>query len=288
VLEVSLQASPFGKIPLEQLLQSPDTTRAPGSGYNRGKFTFTTDSYACVEHGWEEPIDDREAEMYAAYFDAEQVSAMRAMDFVLRAQEIRVAALLHNTTTYTGAALTTAITNEWDDFVNATPIDDVEAAVRKVYTGTGLWPNALQVNKKQFRNLRQCDQIIERIASFGAGAPVKAADITAAQLAAVFDLEDVLIGSGSKNTALEGQTAVPGQIWSDEYAMVMRVCRTNDIREPGLGRTFHWGQDGSQIGGAVETYRNESVRSEMARVRHDTHEKLLYVEAAHLLSNVTT
>jgi hypothetical protein len=288
VIETAVQSGNFGKIPIEQLLQNPEVTRAPGGGYSRGKWTFLPATFACQEYGWEEPIDEREAKMYANYFDVEQISSMRAYGFVLLAQEIRAAALLYNTTVYTGAALTTAIVNEWDDFVNAVPIDDVEAAVRKVYTGTGLWPNALVVNKKQFRNLRQCEQIIERIASFGSGSPVKAADITADQLARVFDLEEILIGSSSKNTALEGQAATPGQIWSDEYASVCRICKSQDIREPGLGRIIHWGEDGSQIGGTVETYRDETIRGDVARVRHDVQEKILYPECAHLLSNVTT
>jgi len=288
VLEVASAAGNFGKIPIEQLLQSPDTSRAPGSGYSRGKFTFLPDTFATKEQGWEEPIDDNEAEMYANYFDAEHVSTMRAFHFVLQAQEQRVADLLFNATTYTGAALTTAVTNEWDDLPNATPIVDVEAAVRKVYSGTGLWPNALVINRRVFRNLRQCDEIIERIAGLGAGAPTKASDITAAQLAQVFDLEQVLVAGGSKNSANEGQAATPTQIWSDEYAAVGRICRSNDIREPGLGRILHWGQDGSQVGGTVETYRDERIRGDVVRVRHQVQEKILYTETFHLLSNITT
>ena len=41
-------------------------------------------------------------------------------------------------------------------------------------------------------------------------------------------------------------------------------------------------------GGMVESYREEAVRGEVIRVRHDTAEVVLYKEAAHLLSNITT
>jgi hypothetical protein len=289
-MDVASQAGNFGKIPLEQLLQQRATLRAPGSGYARGSFTFDKAVYATDEHGAEEPIDDRLAQMYAEYFDVEQVSTMRAFSAVLRNAEQRVADAIFNTTTWTGAPLTTGITNEWDanHTTTATPIADVEAAVQKVYDGSGLWPNALIINRKVFRNLRNLDEIIERIESAGAGSASKPSDITAEMLARVFDLDFVIVAGTSRNSALEGQAAAPVQIWSSEYAMVCRVATSNDMREPCIGRTFHWSQDGSSVGGTVESYRDEVIRGNVIRVRHDVDEVILYPQAGHLLSNITT
>lgn len=288
VIEVGLQSDNPGKIPIEQLLQIGETARNSGGGYNRGSWKFETFSYATREHGWEEPVDDRDAKRYRHFFNAEQIAAARAYGFVTRNQEQRAAAALFNASTWTGASLTTAVTNEWDDAANATPITDVEAAVRLVYAGSGLWPNALVINRKVFRNLRNCDSVIDRINSAGAGSPSKPEDVTAAMLSAVFDLPHIIIGGGSKNSANEGQAASVAQVWSDEYAMVCRVAETNDIREPCVGRTFHWSEDGSNIGGTIETYRDEVVRSDIVRVRHETDEVVMYAAAGHLLSNITT
>ena len=222
--------------------------------------------------------------MYADYFSAEQVSAQRAFDAVLRNMEKRIAALIFSASTWTP----TAITNEWDDYSNATPITDVETAVRAGWAASGIWPDSLIINRLVFRNLRNCTQVIDRIASSGAGSPTKPSDITADMLARVFDLRQVLVAGSSKSTAVEGQSASLSPIWSNEYAMVAKVCESQDMREPGLGRTFHWGEDGSQIGGTVETYREESIRGDVVRVRNDVHEKVLYVECGQLLSNITT
>lgn len=288
VVDVASQTGNFGKIPLEQLLQERDTERAPGSGYSRGNWTFDPATYATVEHGAEEPIDDREAEMYADYFSAEVIAAQRAYSAVLRNAEKRVADAVFNTTTWTGASLTTAITNEWDDTTNAVPLTDVEAAVQKIYDNSGLWANALIINRKVFRNLRNCDQVVDRIESSGAGSPATAGDITTQMLATAFDLPNIIVAGSSRNSATEGQAATPTQIWSGEYAMVCRVATSADFREPCVGRSFHWSQDGSQIGGTVETYREESIRGDVVRVRHDVDEVVLYAQAGHLLSNVTT
>jgi hypothetical protein len=288
VIDVQSQAGNFGKIPLEQLLQQRETKRAPGSGYARSNWTFEPATYATLEHGAEEPVDDREAKMYAEYFQAEQISTMRAFSSVLRNAEQRVADAVFNTTTWTGSSLTTAITHEWDDATNAVPLTDVEAAVQKIYDNSGLWANALVVNRKVFRNLRNTAQVIDRIESNGAGNAAKVTDITVQMLAAAFDLEYIIVAGTSKNGAKEGQAASPTQIWSGEYAMVCKIATGPDMRDPCIGRTFHWSQDGSSIGGTVESYREEAVRADIIRVRHDVAEVVLYPQAGHLLSNITT
>ena len=288
VVDVISQAGNFGKIPIEQLLQQRETRRAPGSGYSRGNWTFDKATYATEEHGAEEPVDDREAKMYAEYFQAEQISTLRAFSAVLRNAEARVADAVFNATTWNGAALTTGITHEWDDATNCVPVTDVEAAVQKIYDNSGLWANALIINRKVFRNLRNSAQIIDRINSEGAGNPSKASDVTAAMLAQVFDLEHIIVAGTSKNNAKEGQAALPVQIWSGEYAMVCKIATSVDMREPCIGRTFHWSDDGSSIGGTVESYRDEAIRGDVIRVRHDVDEMVLYPQAGHLLSNITT
>ena len=142
-------------------------------------------------------------------------------------------------------------------------------------------------NRQVFNNVRATDDVKDNIASSGAGESVKASKITEQQLAEVFDLDHVIVAGSAKNTANTGQAASLSQIWSSEYAMVARVAETNDIREPCLGRIFHWGEDGSEIGGMIETYRDETVRGDVVRVRHDVDEVVFYVEAGHLLSNIT-
>lgn len=284
VIEAEEQAGTFGKIPIEQLLKNPEVDRASRSGYSRGKWTFTDDSYATKERGHEEPVDDRDARMYGNYFDAEMVAATLARDVVLRAAEKRVSDLLFNTTTWTGSSLFTNVSGTpWATIASAVPITNVEAAVQKIYDNTGLWANCLIINRKVFRNLRNTTQIIDRINSNGAGTQTTPSQVTINMLKQVFDLPYIFVAGGSRNSANEGQTATPSQIWSSSYAMVARIATTNNIKEPCLGRTIHWGKDGSTIGGTMETYRDESVRADIVRCRHEVHEKVFDASFAHLL-----
>lgn len=281
IMEVAKASGFYGVIPAAQILANRDTLRAPGAGYARGEFKFTKDTYVCDEHGAEEPIDRREAEMYREFFDAELVSAARAFDAVLRNAEKRVAAAIFNATTWTP----TAITNEWDDLANATPITDILTAKNAMWAASGIWPNALIINRLVFNNLREVASIVDRLKYSGIDDPK---NITAQMLAQLFDLEELIVAGSAKNTAAEGQTLAVAPIWSNEYAMLCRVARTNDMREVCIGRTMHWAEDGSMAGGTVETYYEPQTRGDVVRVRHDVDEKVTYALAGHLLSNITT
>jgi len=284
VIETQKQSGPFGKIPVEQLLKERETARAPGSGYARSTFTFTTESFACEEHGAEEPVDDREAEMYADYFDAEQISAARARRAVMVNAEKRAAAAVFNATTWT--SYTGAVATAWSTAASAVPLTDVETAVSAVWSQCGIWPNALVINRRNFRLLRNVDQIIDRV-KYQGFMDARAGNISVQALAQAFDLPYLIVAGGTRDSANEGQDTTFAPIWANTYAMVCRIATSRDIREPCIGRTFHWAADGSEIGGTMESYRDETVRSDIIRCRHDVDEKVLYVEGGYLLSGVS-
>lgn len=286
VIEVALQSSSFAKVLVAELLSNRDTLRAPGTGYSRSSYKFTTASYSCDEHGAEEPVDDRQAKIYRHLIDAEMGAAAKALDVVLRNFEKRVAALVFNTTTWTGASLTTAVGTPWSTVATATPITDVDNAVRKVWDGCGLIPNALVIGWKAFRHLRRCTQIIDTIKSWGGDDP-KSGNITDRILAQALGVDEVIVAGAVKNTANEGAAAALAGIWDPTMAMVCKVARTSDIAEPCVARTFHYAEDGSNIGATVEQYRDEQIRGDWIRSRMDTDEVVMYPQAGHLLTAVT-
>lgn len=290
---VGLAAADVGKIPLKELLHrySASTKRGPGSGYSRGDFEFDKYDYSTEEHGVEEPMSDATLALYRDMLDAENIHADRALDRLLGAYEYEVASTIYNTTTWNGAGLTTAITNEWDDHASATPIDDVMAAKEKVIAGCGLEPNALVLNSLQYDHLANCAQIVDRV-KYTARADQQS---MLAAVADVVGVEQIIVAGGLQNTANPQQTASVGRIWSGEYAMVCRVAVTDDPQEPCIGRTFIWTGDGpgspgtdEELAAVVEEYREESVRGSVIRARNNRGIKIMYAAAGHLLSNVLT
>jgi hypothetical protein len=286
VLDVDKQAGPFGKIKIESLLQARNTTRTSRGGYNRQDWEFTTDAYATIEYGAEEKVDDRDKNLYGSYFVAEQLAASRARDAVLRNYEQRVASAVFNTTTWTGSGLTGAVGTAWSTTATSVPIADVATAKKKVYDGLGVVPNTIIFNYHVFLNLQQNADLISRIKFSGLQDP-NTDSITVNAMAQAFGVKNVLVAGAQYNSANEGQAATLSPLWSDSYAMIAYIAETNDIQEPCVGRTLHWGGDGSTVGGTMESYRDETVRSDIVRSRHEVQEKILLSNAGYLLSNIT-
>lgn len=291
------QAADIGKITLENLLtlNLGSTARAPGAGYSRTDFEFTKFSYSTEEYGKEHVFDDAQLAIFRSIIDAESVGAERATTMVLEEYERDVATAIYDTATWTGSSLTTAITNEWDDAANATPIQDVIAAREKVVSGSGLEPNALIMNAFQYRHLCNCNQIVERV-KYTALADQKT---MMAAVAEVLGVEKLIVaglkGAGVKNTALPGQTASISRIWSNEYMMLARVATSDDPQEPCIGRTFIFSGDGpgspgteEELAVIAEEYREESRRGSVIRARNNRDIVVMYAEAGHLFSNAIT
>lgn len=286
VINVALQADSPGRIKLEELLKGGDLSRTSSGGYSRGTLKFEKWAYATEEWGREEVVTKRLARLYSNYIDAEAVAATRARDMVLREREKRVVALVQDTGVYTGATLATAATAAWSTLASAKPITDVRNAKLKSWALTGLWPNIVAMNLEQFEFCRATAEVIDHIASSGAGSSVKASDVTARMLAQCFAVDEVLVAGGSKDSADEGQTRSIAHIWNRTSVSVARIATSNDVQEPCLGRTFHWTEDGSTEEGTIEEYEDPTTRSHVIRCRQETDEVLMYHQCAHLITGV--
>lgn len=279
VIETQEQGGSFPLIKVESLLKLVDTARASGGGYKLTEFDFTDDTFATKENGVTIPIDRRNKAIFHN-FQMELATAAFARNIVMTNLERRIAALLFNTGTFTPTSATVA----WATLATCVPITDVEAAIQRLYA-KGIEANALIISWQTFRNLRNCEQIIERINSQGAGTPSKPEDITVQMLANIFSLPKVIVGGAQYNSAAEGQTASLSGIWSNSYAMVTRVAEPGaTFEDPSIGRTFHWAGDGSSIDGTIETYYVEDNRGDRLRYRMETQEKVLYTAAGELIA----
>jgi len=287
IINTAKQSGTFGRIPSESLGKLDDVTRGKNGEYNRVNWNFTEDTFATKEYGLESSVDDRNSSLYSEFIDAEAATTRIVLHKVLAKAESRIASAIFNTTTFTGASLTTNISVEWSTIATATPITDVFNASQKVRDNCGEYANALVVSRKVWRNLIRCAQIIDSIRSSGAGQSTQAGQVTVQQVAEALDLQRIIIGDMSYDSAKEGQSTSFGDMWDDEYAMVCKLASTDMIEEPCLGRTFHWAGDGSQPGGLVESYDEVQSRSRVIRVRHEVQEKIIYPECGHLLTNIT-
>ena len=277
------QSAEYPVIPREIMLKIHDTRRAMRGTYPSSDWEFEMGFYATRENGWEEKIDDRERKLYASLFDAEVVATRRATKIIDLSMERRIAARVFNETNFTPHA----VANEWDKPAAATPIDDVNDAKLSLRTQCGMPGNTLIIGYTTFEKVKNCDQIVDRLVYTFPGIDLNR--ITSQQLAAIFNIPQVLIGGAIYDSADKGQDASIADLWDNEYAMVTICSDAPDVSEPCIGRSFVWTEESPGNGEpVVESYREEGSRSDVVRVRHDSDERLLksYDEDGNVKSDI--
>jgi len=290
------QSASYPVIPMEALLDADTDHRAPRGTYKRDDWEFERGYFVTSEKGREEPIDDTERKLFnrEAPGLADMVATQRAYQKIMRSQEKRIADKLFNASNFTA----NAVTNEWDDATNATPVDDVSDGVAAFRLQCGMFPDALVISWPVFKNLKKCDQVVDRLKYTFPGIDLE--KMTSAQLATLFDVPRVLVGGAVYNSAKKGLSASLANLWSTEYAALVKIGSGMDITEPCVGRTFLWTED-SPANPIVEEYREEASRSDIIRVRHHVDEALIQSKddsgtvvsnvasaCCYLFSNITT
>lgn len=293
---VAQQNGTFMKMKAADFLKPiKSTKRAPKGSYSRDDFEWETDTFATDDHGKEKLVDDRQIAMYGDILKAEMVNRNVAVHDVLQDLENEIAAAIFNTTTWTGASLTTGVSVPWSTHATATPVDDVDAAILKVEDNVGLSPDTVILTKKALRHWARCTQTQNQFKFMkGNDAPV------AALVQAFKDLHEidkVFVASGFKNTAGEGQDAALTRLWDPTRLMVCHTGTPNgSLEEPVLriANTIMWNEEIDSLPGSddgegaviVEEYREEQRRGGVIRARADWQVKIQHVNAGHLLTSV--
>lgn len=268
----------FSKITRESILRSRNVKRAPRSAYSRDTYDAKDQTFNCEERGHEQPLDDTERSLYASDFDAESAAAKIAAQVVLQEQEKDIADMIFNTTTWTGAALYTDRSAAPWLTASSDIIGHVDAAKDKVRIGSGMRANALIISYGVLTGLKANTAIKDAIKYTA----IPTEDQIIAALSGLFGLRHIIVGDHVKNSAKEGQAFSGADIWSATYAMIARVCETQDLTEPGIGRTMLWAEE-SPSNATVEEYREEQTRSWVYRARHHADEVVFDANYGHLL-----
>ena len=123
----------------------------------------------------------------------------------------------------------------WDDS-SGTPIEDVRLLKRYLLESTGFMPNTLTLGRPVFDALVDHPDIVGRLDRGQTTGPVMA---TRDSLAALFELETVLVMDAIRNTAPEGQNASHSFI-GGKHALLSYRPTTAGLLTPSAGYTFGW------------------------------------------------
>lgn len=140
---------------------------------------------------------------------------------------------------------------QWDN-ANSVPIDDVSNAKVEVAQNTGFDPNVLVIGYPVFMALKNHPTILDRIKYTEKGI------VTTDLLAALFEVDKVVVAKAVKNSAPRGAAAASNAFILGKNALLAYAAPEAGIQQPSAGYIFAW--TGLEGAGA---YGNRMVRIEM-------------------------
>jgi hypothetical protein len=273
-MSVDAKSGTYPKIDIAggELLTPGATVRMRGGSYGKIARKWGTDTYDCLDRGLEEPVDDTDVKDVGRFFNLEAAAARWTLRNVLLDHETRVQAAIMNTTNF-GSATTSTVAYTAANLATIDFAADLLAAIERVQDQAQL-ANTIVMSSKVFVRLKQTTKLQNWIRGTIVGA--KDTPITSSTIAASFadhGITQCLVGRARYNSAKKGQAKSIAQVWPTTYIWVGYVNPgASTPQDGGAGWTFYWNQEGGFY--VTETYRNEELRSNMARVRQNTAEKV--------------
>jgi hypothetical protein len=174
------------------------------------------------------------------------------------------------TTQRTGVAGAPNLASEvrvWNDYTNSDPLEDIERL--KVVQGelTGYEPNKLVIGRKVWKHLRNHPDIIDRV-KYGQ-TPGRPAEVTRQAVAALMELDEILVTSSVQNTAKQNLSPSYSYIGGN-HALLVYAPPSIGWEEPVSAVKFSWDQEApgtNEQGGAIRTYFNDETETEWADMK---------------------
>ena len=283
MLNVPVRAGQYPSFLLKegQLLKTTAKQRAVGGAYPRATQSFNQETYNSIEYGIENTIDDVVTADISRFFDAEVIAAKLSQRALMLAHEIRVAAKIYDTNTFTTTNSATAYTAaNLATFDFGADVDD--AKDRLLAKGESTDNLKIVLSSPVYNRIRASTKFQNRLR--GAGVSTDTFLNVGLQAAAdALGVKEVLIGRCAYDTATEGAAFASANIWSNTYAWIGSVSDGGaGYFGGGCGFTLNWAEYGPVIG--VTTYRDESIRSNVIRASHHVAEKIVNSNAGQLIA----
>lgn len=234
-------------------------TESAGTGWD-----VTTDSYFCDVWAVHKDIADQDrANQDSPIIDLDRdATEFITRDLLLRRELSWVNAYfktgLWANTDQTGVAAAPGANQflQWNQTA-ATPIEDISAQRLVIGEKTGYKPNTLVLGPRVYETLKNHPEFTDRIKYTQTGI------VTPALIAAVLDIDQVLIPAAIQNTALEGAADAFSFIYS-KSAFLAYAAPSAGILQPSAGYTFNWtGYLGAGAGGnRMKRFRMEQIASD--------------------------
>lgn len=167
----------------------------------------------------------------------------------------------------------------------STPIETIRAAKTLVQQSTGFTPNTLVLGQQVYDALVDHPDIVDRI-KYGQ-TPGSPAIVNVQSMAALFDLERIIVASAIYNAAAEGAEN-NHQFIGGKNAMLCYSAPNPGLMTPSAGYTFSWTgylAAGNQ-GNRISRFRMEHLRSDRVEIEMAFDQKVIGADLGYFFSDI--
>jgi hypothetical protein len=243
---------------------------APRTEVNRIGMTLSTSSYFADVYGLGMDFDEQTLANEDAMLDIRSAGAETLAMRLMIHREEQFATNFFSTGVW-GTDNTLSGTDQWSDYTNSTPIQDVTAARRAVQLASGGFkPNTMVVGKEVRDKLINHPDILARLN--GGATVTNTALITDAKLAEIFEVENFYVMEAVKNSSVEG-VAESNAFIGGKNALLAYTPSTAGLMSPAAGLTFAWNnlEGVNNLGITVESFSDDALKrqqiAEMIQVK---------------------
>lgn len=170
------------------------------------------------------------------------------------------------TNDYDGVASspTGAQTIQWSDTTNGDPIGDIRSGKTAILEQTGMMPNTLVITQPVLDALVDHPDIIDRVKYSGGVGNGNPARVNEQALAALFDIDRVMVSRAIENTGAEGASESSSFI-GGKKALLTYAAPSPSLMTASAGYTFSWTgylNTGNSFGMATKRFRMDHLESE--------------------------
>ena len=236
--------------------------RAPGTESAGDGWRTSNTSYNCFTWALHQDIPEEDRLNADSVFDLDKDATVFLTQKMLISRERDWASTFFTTSLWTGSTSGSDITptNLWDT-VASTPIEDVRAQTRSIQKKTGYKPNTLVLGTDVYDAIVDHPDILDRVKHTQLGI------VTRELLAAVFEVNRVLVAEGIYNSAAEEATDSMSYIATATGALLCYSAPNPGLRMPSAGYTFAWtGKGNNRAGTAVGKWWSDDRKADRIEI----------------------
>ena len=236
VTPVAKQSDVYYKISKEAFLRIHDTRRAPKTKAMRIEFDVSSDTYYTPEYGLGTDTALHDLANADKAVGLRENNNLLIIQGLARDKEVRVA----NTVTSisncgSGVALSGGA--KWSDFVSSDPVADVTTAHAFIRQNTGMKANTAIIDEDTLKIIRRHPALLDMYKAVSGG------ELTNQQLLDLFDVQKFLVGTGIKQTQIEGDTEATSNIWGNNFVLA-RIMPAQGLKTATFGLAMRWTPEG--------------------------------------------